>query len=452
MSNEIIEKTTNDELVELTHDTEQQKKTPAEEYRKGLRRRRAVRLLFALLFLVECTVCHVLCGGVFAEDLHYRVTKQIENDRTGQNVFSSGVYTGELDFGYFVGDADFKYSTGSSYVGQWANNHMEGLGVLSVPSVGVYDGEFLHSEKNGTGIFTWEDGAVYEGEWKNDQMEGQGEYTSPDEVVYVGTFSGNMFQAGSCEFSNTTGEYVAKYKDFVIDNLLVTFSDGTTYDGNTDGVTLSGTGRMQFANGDTYSGNYANGLRDGQGVYTWSNGDVYDGSWSEDLMNGSGKYTYADGSCAQGKFEDNQFIEGSYNVVNDFGDYTFIVEDMEIVSVDMVLSNGTTYSGDMEDGELTGTAQIKYSNGDKFSGKVVDGYKNGQGSYIWSDGASYEGDWENDKMNGRGTYYYSDAEDGYKLSGEFVNGKPNGSCTYYVSSYESYKTDWTNGKCVKVYE
>jgi len=104
--------------------------------------------------------CLDLCGGVFAEDLHYRVTNQIENDRTGQNVFSSGVYTGELDFGYFVGDADFKYSTGSSYVGQWANNHMEGLGVLSVPSVGIYDGEFLHSEKNGTGIFTWEDGAV----------------------------------------------------------------------------------------------------------------------------------------------------------------------------------------------------------------------------------------------------------------------------------------------------
>ena len=305
MNNRIVD---NNALTELTQDSDYPiKLSPAEEYKKALKNRKNKRLLFVLFLVVELVICGIFVNGIWEYDLHYRATRQLENTLTGQNRFSTGVYTGETDFGYFLGDATFEYRTGSIYKGQWDNNFMHGLGILNIPSEGKYEGEFILSQKSGTGTFTWGDGAVYIGEWKDDQMDGQGTYTSPDSVKYVGTFGDNRFKFGDCTFSNTTGTYVAKYKEFEIDNLIVTFADGASYDGATDGKAISGTGAMQFVSGDKYTGDFSNGTRSGQGVYTRSNGDVYDGAWSDESMTGTGSYTYADGSCAQGKFEKNQF-------------------------------------------------------------------------------------------------------------------------------------------------
>lgn len=442
----------NAELMELNQHNNLKRLTPNEEYRKGIRRRRGRALLFVLLLLIEAQFGLLLLGSVIGENLHNRIMQQIEYTNDGQILFETGTYVGETDFGYLVGEGTFNFASGTVYTGQWRNNMMNGQGILKVPSEGTYTGDFLDSEKSGHGKFVWDDGAVYDGEWKYDQMNGQGTYTSPDGVRYIGTFKDNLFLEGTCEFENDTGSYTATYKECTISNLSVLFVDGTKYSGATDGVTFCGTGEIQFANGDQYVGKFDGGLRNGQGVYTWSNGDSYNGAWEDDSMSGSGKYTYANGSYAQGDFEDNQFIDGSYKVVNDFGDYTFTIENQKPVSIKMVLKSGTTYSGDLKDGELTGTAQISYSNGDKYSGKVVEGYKSGQGSYTWSSGASYEGNWKDDKMSGQGTYYYSSKETGYKLTGNFEKGVPNGECRYYVTSSESYKTDWKNGKCVKVYE
>lgn len=57
----------------------------------------------------------------------------------------------------------------------------------------------------------------------------------------------------------------------------------------------------------------------------------------------------------------------------------------------MSLIDGTTYSGDMKDGKLTGTAQIKYSNGDQYNGSMENGQKSGEGTYKWASGSSYTG-------------------------------------------------------------
>lgn len=443
----------NNELTELTQTDEQVVKlSPAEEYNKSMKKRRSKIFLFALFLAMELAISVFFVGGLYKFDLHYHVTRELENSFTGKNEFATGIYTGETDFGYFIGEGAFQYSTGSSYLGQWDNNYMCGVGVLNIPSEGVYEGEFSYSQKNGQGTFTWDDGSIYTGEWKNDQMEGQGVYTSPDDVKYTGTFEGNKFKLGECTFANTTGTYTAKYKEFEIDNLIVSFADGTSYDGATDGNCLSGNGTMQFVNGDKYTGFFENGLRNGQGVYSWTDGAVYDGAWENDAMDGSGSYTYADGSCAKGIFTDNLFTNGTYFVVNDFGEYTFTIKSSEPVAVKMVLKSGTTYSGDMKDGELTGTAQISYSNGDQYSGRVKNGYKSGQGTYKWKSGASYEGDWSEDKMHGQGTYFYANTDTGYKLTGEFEKGLPSGQCQYYTTSSKSYKTDWSNGKCVKIYE
>ncbi len=444
----------NGELMELPQDNkaERKKRTPEQEFKRSKRKRYGRRVWFSFFVLLQSMICLVYYAFVYSDDLHYRVTKQLENQFSNQISLSTGTFVGETDFGYFTDEGRFEFNTGSVYEGLWDENQMNGLGKLTVPSEGIYEGEFLDSEKSGHGVFTWDDGTVYDGQWRNDQMEGQGTYTGFDQVQYVGTFSGNSFHAGKCTFTNETGSYIVEYKDFVIDCINVTFTDGTTYVGDCDGETLTGNGIMAFVNGDQYTGSFSNGVRSGEGVYSWINGDSYNGTWDSDSMSGTGTYTFASGSIAQGTFNANLFTDGSYTVSNDFGDYTFTIKDSEAVAVDMVLKSGTTYSGEMEDGSLTGTAQISYSNGDKYSGRVIDGYKNGQGSYIWSSGASYEGDWSEDKMQGQGTYFYPSNGTGYKLTGSFTNGVPNGSCQYYVSSSESYKTDWKDGRCVKIYE
>lgn len=446
------EKNNNLRTTELDQSIERKMLSPVEEYQRFLRKRNRKIFLFVFLLLIELAFVIFFCRIIKDNNLYYRVTKQIENTREGKNIFETGTYIGNMDFGYFKGDGIFRFASGTVYTGQWNNDRMNGVGTLNVPNEGIYKGDFLDSKKDGQGIFTWNDGAIYDGGWKNDQMNGDGTYTSPDAVKYVGVFKENKFLEGECSFINDTGTYVVTYKDYAIDNLRVVFNDGTRYDGESDGTTLRGIGEMQFANGDMYSGKYSNGMRNGQGVYVWSNGDTYDGTWFDDAMSGSGKYTFANGSYAQGTFEENSFKNGSYIINNSFGEYTFGIKEQEFVSVNMVLTNGTKYSGDMKNGSLTGKTQITYSNGDKYSGAVVDGYKSGQGTYTWNSGASYDGEWKDDKMDGQGTYFYPSKETGYKLTGSFEKGVPNGSCRYYVTSYESYKTDWKNGKCVKVYE
>jgi hypothetical protein len=283
-------------------------------------------------------------------------------------------------------------------------------------------------------------------------MCGQGTYTTPDGVIFSGTFKDNAFQDGVCTFKNNTGSYNLTYKSGTIDKASIEYADGSTYVGTCDSKKLTGSGKMTFVSGDIFEGSFVDGCRKGKGVYTWSSGDKYDGEWASDQMTGTGTYTYSDGSYASGTFDKNTFVNGSYHIENDFGNYSFTITDGQPTDVEMSLVSGTTYSGTMSDGKLSGQAQIKYSNGDQYNGNVTDGQKSGQGTYKWTSGASYEGKWSEDQMNGSGTYFYPSSDDGYKLAGSFENGKPNGECQYYTNSSTHYQTDWTNGKCVKIYE
>ena len=448
-----LQKTSNAELIPQEQTVSEVKLTPEEEYSKARAKRKKLAILGVLLLIVvELFAGSTIIQLIQQHKLHDRVFREMEIRSSGLIELSSGSFQGTTEFGYFFGEGEFKFSSGSMYTGTWENNQLSGIGQLVVPSEGKYSGEFLNSQKNGQGTFTWDDGTIYEGEWKDDQMWGQGVYSSNDGVKYVGTFEQNCFVNGACTFTNETGSYTLTYKSAVIDKAEIIYSDGTTYTGECDSENLNGQGTMTFTSSDQYTGSFENGLRNGQGVYTWASGEKYDGSWEKDLMSGTGTYTFVNKSYVSGTFEDNVFVDGKYHIENDFGVYTFTVEDGEPISVSMELTNGTKYEGEMTDGKLTGQAQITYSNGDSYSGFVENGVKTGQGNYKWASGASYDGTWSNDRMDGSGTYYYPDSDDGYMLVGTFTEGKPNGECKYYETSSTYYKTDWSNGKCVKIYE
>ena len=427
--------------------------SPEEEYNKALKRRKRISVWgLVLLIATEITITGGLGERINADHLQNRVVREHEMRSSGQIQLTKGLYEGETDFGYFSGKGQFSFNTGAEYTGNWKQNQLDGKGTLRVPNEGTYEGKFTSSKKSGKGIFTWDDGAVYEGEWKNDKMCGQGVYTTPEGINFSGTFKDNSFDDGKCTFENDTGGYSLTYKSGVIEKASIEYSDGSKYVGECDAKELNGTGKLTFVSGDIYEGHFQNGCRNGQGVYTWASGDKYDGEWETDQMEGSGTYTYSNGSYASGTFDKNTFVNGSYHIENDFGNYTFTITDGEPTDVEMSLANGTTYSGAMSDGKLSGQAQIKYSNEDQYNGNVSNGQKSGQGTYTWTSGASYEGNWSEDKMNGDGTYFYPSDAKGYKLTGSFKNGKPNGECQYYTDSSTHYQTDWANGKCVKIYE
>lgn len=426
---------------------------PEEEYAKAISRRKKISIWgLVILIAAEMTFAGGLEQKIQADDLQHRVLREYEMRSSGQIQLTKGLYVGEIDFGYFSGEGHFLFDTGAEYSGSWSQNQLKGAGTLRVPNEGTYNGEFSSSKKSGNGTFTWDDGVVYEGEWKNDQMCGQGTYTTPDGVIFSGTFQDNAFQDGTCTFKNSTGSYSLAYKSGAIDKATIEYTDGSSYAGTCNNKELTGSGKMSFASGDTYDGAFMNGYRNGQGVYIWTSGDKYDGEWASDQMTGTGTYTFSDGSYASGTFDKNTFTNGSYHIENDFGNYTFTITNGEPTAVEMSLASGTTYSGAMSDGQLSGQAQIKYSNGDQYNGNVTNGQKSGQGTYTWTSGASYEGKWSDDQMNENGTYFYPSGEDGYKLAGSFENGKPSGECEYYTDKTTHYKTDWVSGKCVKIYE
>jgi hypothetical protein len=376
---------------------------------------------------------------------------EAENRFTGSIDFSTGEYEGETDFGYLFGDGKFSFKSGSVLDGEWKDNTLEGNGTYNVPSEGDYSGGFINNQKSGKGSFTWRDGSVYTGEWKEDKITGNGELKTSNGIVYSGTFKDNCFYAGECAFSNGTGRFKVTYSDGKIENALIKFSDGTKYKGEIGNDSISGVGKMVFTSKDIFYGEFKNGVRDGKGAYKWKSGDVYDGEWSSDTMSGKGKYTFVDGSTLEGTFSDNQFVEGTYHVKNNWGDYTFQVKNGNPYYVEMKLKSGIEYAGEMNKKGLNGKAKISYKNGDSYDGNVKNGVKAGKGIYTWRSGATYDGNWSKDRMQGYGVYTYSSKESGLELRGKFKNGKPNGECRYYTLN-DDYKTKWKNGKCIKIYE
>ena len=72
------------------------------------------------------------------------------------------------------------------YKGEWKNEKLNGLGVMTYPDGHKYVGEWKNGKYNGQGTSTYPDGQKYVGRWKDDKRNGQGTSTYPDGGKYVG--------------------------------------------------------------------------------------------------------------------------------------------------------------------------------------------------------------------------------------------------------------------------
>ena len=90
------------------------------------------------------------------------------------------------------------------------------------------------------------------------------------------------------------------------------------------------------------------------------------------------------------------------------------------------LSDGSTYSGELDGGEPHGYGDLVYPDGNYYEGEFRHGERSGYG-FATLDNDSYRGEWEDDRMTGFGTYDFK-SEDGVTefYTGEWRAGKAEG--------------------------
>ena len=98
------------------------------------------------------------------------------------------VYKGEWKNEKLNGLGVMTYPDGHKYVGEWKNGKYNGQGTSTYPDGGKYVGKFKDGKKNGQGTYTYPDGGKYVGRWKDDKRNGQGTFTYPDGTKGIGEF------------------------------------------------------------------------------------------------------------------------------------------------------------------------------------------------------------------------------------------------------------------------
>ena len=135
---------------------------------------------------------------------------------------------------------------------------------------------------------------------------------------------------------------------------MMTFANGSVYDGNYENDTMNGNGTFTWSSGATYTGSFENEMKSGKGIMTFASGDVYTGDFAMDMRNGNGHYQWANGSYYVGAFRNNLMDtrlvdeKGAF-VVDENGEYVH----GEVAYYTIVSEDGNrTFVGYFENGKI----------------------------------------------------------------------------------------------------
>ena len=87
---------------------------------------------------------------------------------------------------------------------------------------------------------------------------------------------------------------------------IITYPDGTRYEGEIRDGKKHGQGTFTFGNGDKYAGEFVSDMRHGQGTYYYAAGDRYVGQFMKGRRHGIGTYYYVNGDVFQGPYVDGK--------------------------------------------------------------------------------------------------------------------------------------------------
>lgn len=211
---------------------------------------------------------------------------------------------------------------------------------------------------------------VYKGTWNsNGKMDGLGEYHTllNGQKLYInGIWDDGDLKKGKVKIGNNT------------------------YDGDIQNGLFNGKGKMEYADGSYFEGKFKDGTKK-NGVLTFNNGTVFEGDFENDEIGKNGKFTWPDGKTYQG------------NLKNGIFDGRGTLKDPEKGIYEGEFKNGI-YHGK---GKYTWYDEYTKEKGDTYNGEYFDGKKNGYGVYNFKDGSKIEGCFESGELQGE-CYYDKD--------------------------------------------
>lgn len=98
---------------------------------------------------------------------------------------------------------------------------------------------------------------------------------------------------------------------------LLTYSDGSSYDGEWKDGVMEGQGTFCYKNGDVYSGCFVNNKPHGRGLMMYKNENIYDGEWHDGMRTGDGTLTFANGSVYLGGWKKGIPVDAPDNARSD---------------------------------------------------------------------------------------------------------------------------------------
>ena len=110
----------------------------------------------------------------------------------------------------------------------------------------------------------------------------------------------------------------------------------------------------------------------------------------------------------------------------------------QLLPPDARLPDGSTYSGDIQDGYFHGEGVQEFASGMVYTGQFQEGYWHGHGELESPAGWHYEGEFQKGTMSGQGVI----EDDGSRYEGEFRNGEFHGEGRYeaggsvYIAEFE----------------
>ena len=123
------------------------------------------------------------------------------------------------------------------------------------------------------------------------------------------------------------------------------------------GDCVNGYGIMTYPNGSKYEGEWKDNKKEGFGTFYYSYGSTYRGYWKNNKKDGLGEFNYYKGGSYIGYWKNNQ-RHGIGRIV---------------------LNDGGTYLGEWKDDKIIGEqGRFSYPDGSKYIGKIVN-YKRADG-------------------------------------------------------------------------
>ena len=159
-----------------------------------------------------------LDSSIYHTHTHVSSPLPLEVDITRQ--YPLGEYEGELNGGIRHGRGEMRYKHveyhfPKRYEGEWADDKIQGQGVMEYNDGSVYSGLWENGSRHGEGEMQYKNGDVYIGCWENDRRVGQGLTIFQNANEYEGVWKSDKMSEGTytnkSEDWSFTGTFEGEY-------------------------------------------------------------------------------------------------------------------------------------------------------------------------------------------------------------------------------------------------